>query len=471
MTARTAFSPPTALRWLPALLLVAAFLIHLPTIDAPLLDRHPFRQTQTAFTARIYHEQGIDLLHPKLPILGPPWEIPFEFPLFQAAAAVVMDTGIPEDTALRLTGLATFILAGALLWRLVGRQAGWIAATVALAVFLFSPLGISWGRAALIEYTALSASFAFALTGLQWRSGGSRIWFVLALALGCIAALVKITTALFWVAPFALLAVDRDNDRGTPRSWAGAWALSVVPLLAGLAWTRYADGIKAVTGATAWLTSGALSAWNFGTVAQRLQPSSWGSIYSNAVVLTGAIAIVFLAYPAIRFAVARRQIRFWTWIAATAVGPVLLFFNLYVVHDYYSMAVSGSIAALIGLGVAGLPLVRPWLRGLFLLGGTVALVATVALQAPYWMRAFDPTADPEGVLPLAAQIERETAPDQPVAILDRDWTPELLYYAHRWGVMINGHEPEPVDLAALQAQGYAIYSCPWNATVCVRRGG
>ncbi len=61
-------------------------------------------------------------------------------------------------------------------------------------------------------------------------------------------------------------------------------------------------------------------------------------------------------------------------------------------------------------GVAGLPLVR-------------ALAARAARwpvprspgsprwrsRVPYWTRIFDPTADPEGVLPLAAQIERETS--------------------------------------------------------------
>ena len=74
-------------RWLPAVLLVFTVLIHLPTFDQPLVERHNFRQTQTAFTARIYHEEGIDLFDPKLPVLGPPWEVPFEFPLFQAAAS------------------------------------------------------------------------------------------------------------------------------------------------------------------------------------------------------------------------------------------------------------------------------------------------------------------------------------------------------------------------------------------------
>ena len=152
-------------------MLLFVLVMHLPTLGAPLVDRHPFRQTQTAFTARIFHEDGIDLLHPKLPILGAPWEVPFEFPAFQAVASLVMDVGVPEDTALRATGLASFLLAAALLWLLVRRQAGWLAGTVALAVFLFSPLGISWGRASLMEYTAIAASLGFALSGLRWREG------------------------------------------------------------------------------------------------------------------------------------------------------------------------------------------------------------------------------------------------------------------------------------------------------------
>ena len=58
-----------------------------PTLDQPLLEKHAWRQTQTAYSARIFHEQGIDLLHPKLPVFGEPFEAPFEFPLCQAAAS------------------------------------------------------------------------------------------------------------------------------------------------------------------------------------------------------------------------------------------------------------------------------------------------------------------------------------------------------------------------------------------------
>ena len=313
-------SPRYGLRWLPAALLVVAFLVHVPTIGAPLVDRHPFRQTQTAYTARIFHEEGIDLLHPTLPVLGAPWEVPFEFPAFQAVASLVMDVGVPEDTALRLTGLVSFLLAGGLLWLLVARQVGWLGATVALGIFLFSTLGIAWGRAALIEYTALAASLGYALSGLRWRDRASGPWFALALALGCLAMMVKITTALFWVVPFVVLAVSRDDDRQTRTSWIGAALLSVIPLAAGLAWTRWADAIKAASDATAWLTSSALTSWNTGTMTQRLESTdAWAAVASSTIFLAGGIALLFLAWPAIRLIrpPATDPI-FWALVAGTA---------------------------------------------------------------------------------------------------------------------------------------------------------
>ena len=447
--------------WFPVVVLALVVLVHLPTIGAPLLDRHDFRQTQTAFTARIYHQDGIDLLHPKLPVLGPPFEVPFEFPLFQAAAALVIDAGVPEDAAIRGTGLASFVLTAALLWLLVRRQAGRLGAGVALVVFAASPLAIEWSRAALIEYLALGLAIAFALAGLRWREKKAWWWFVAALVLGCLAATVKITTAAFWIAPFAILGVWRDDMPATARSRIGAWVLTIVPLVAGVAWTRWADAIKAASDATAWLTSTALTAWNFGTVAQRLEPDQWEHVVANVIYLGGGIALPLLAVPIVIYAVERKQLRFWAWIAVTLAGPVLAFFNLYFVHDYYSTATTASVAALVGVGFAALAAMRSTGARLVLLGAVVASAAVWLLNVSYWTRTFDPAPDPDGVLPLAAQIRRETSPDQYVAIIGRDWSPSVLYYADRWGWMINPHSA-PGLIGNLLADGYAVYSCPFT---------
>jgi hypothetical protein len=78
---RTPRSAPAVVEALVVVAMLASYVGYVwPTLGRPLLERHAFRQTQTAHTARIYHEQGIDLLHPKLPVLGEPYEVPFEFP-------------------------------------------------------------------------------------------------------------------------------------------------------------------------------------------------------------------------------------------------------------------------------------------------------------------------------------------------------------------------------------------------------
>src|SRR5688572_7732919 len=88
-------------------------------MNQTLVERHGFRQTQTAYTARAFHEHGIDLLHPKLPVLGRPFEAPFEFPLFQAIATIPMRLGMSADTSMRVTGLACFLVTAVLLFGLL----------------------------------------------------------------------------------------------------------------------------------------------------------------------------------------------------------------------------------------------------------------------------------------------------------------------------------------------------------------
>ena len=264
----------STLRWAPIAIVVVALLIHLPTFDQPLLEHQAFRQTQTAYTARIFHKFGIDLLQPSLPVFGPPWQVPFEFPLFQALAAVVMDAGVAEDTALRLTGFATFLVAAGLLWLLVRRMAGWVAASVALAIFALSPLAIEWSHAAMIEYLALATSLGFALAGLRWRTRPGAIWFGIALALGICRRTGQDHHPAFWIVPFAILARERDDAIETRRTRGLAWVLSVAPILVGLAWTRHVDLVKEAAAATSWLTSGALAALNSAT-------SSSGSMSST----------------------------------------------------------------------------------------------------------------------------------------------------------------------------------------------
>ena len=374
----------------------------------------------------------------------------------------MIDAGVAEDMALRGTALASFVLTGFLLWLLVRRQAGELGAAVALVVFAASPLAIEWSRAALIEYLALALAIGFALAGLRWRERQGTWWFVAALVIGCLATMVKITTAAFWIAPFALLGVWRDDAPATARSRIGAWTLTVVPLVAGLAWTRWADAIKAASDATAWLTSTALTSWNFGTVAQRLEPDQWEHVVANVIYLGGGIALPLLAIPILIFAVERRQLRFWTWIAVTLAGPVVVFFNLYYVHDYYSTAVTASVAALVGVGFAALAAMRS-------LGARLLIVVAAAASVAVLDRSTPRTGRGRSRRPLTPTVSsrwprRSAARRRPSSTWRSSGATghrRSCTTPNRWGWMINPHSA-PGLVEDLLAQGYAVYNCPFT---------
>jgi Dolichyl-phosphate-mannose-protein mannosyltransferase len=196
-----------------------------PTLDHPLLERHDFRQTQTAFTARIFHEEGIDLLHPRVPVLGAPFEIPFEFPLHQAAASLVMDLGVAEDTAMRVTTLFCFLATALLLYGLVRHIAGRTAAIGSLVAFVVTPLAVVWSRASTIEYMATAGAVGFTWAFIVWRDRRQPIVGVLCLLAGLVAMLVKPTTAVFWLIPAVAYRPTGPNriamrrDPGLPDSW------------------------------------------------------------------------------------------------------------------------------------------------------------------------------------------------------------------------------------------------------------
>ncbi len=417
-----------------------------PTLGLPLLEKHAFRQTQTAYTARVFYEEGIDLLHPKLPVLGEPFEAPYEFPLFQAAASVTMDLGIKEDAALRVTSLACFLATALLLYGLVRYVAGRASGIAALAAFTFTPLALVWSRASMIEYLATAGAVGFAWGLIAWRQERRPLFGIFAVLAGLVGMLVKPTTAVFWILP-ALAYRPEGRPRPPRRLRFDPWTVVavVVPLAAGSLWTRHADAIKAASPTTEWMTSWNLRYWNFGWLEQRFDPAVWQLLLertgANVVGLYGILLL-----PAIVAAARSRQRLFWLGIASAALFPPLVFTNLYFHHDYYLVGISPAVAAFVGLGAGdvwrrlhghrSIALVLPVL-------GLLLAYGSLELGRGYWLRIHGGYEDPQ-VLPLAREIQSHTKPDDLVAVDGLEWSPAVLYYARRRGHMVSANT---VDVA------------------------
>lgn len=425
--------------WLVGLIGVGT-VIRIPQLWHGLNEMHAFRQTQTTFPALEYARHGINLLHTPLPIFGPNSDVPMEFPLVQAMGAALIRLGVGTDSAMRIIGLAGFQAAAILLTVLVLRWHGRLAAVYVLALFEFSPFGLAWGAAALIDFPAVALSIGMVVGLDAWFRTGSRVGLLLGAISGWLAFLVKATTPPAWC---VLVAVSATAAYLTARSWrrliSGILAGPLLGVVAGLWWSRYADSVKRRNPLTEFLTSANLQRWNFGTLDQRLDPGAYVPVFvrvSSEIAGPLALGLVIAVLGIILAPTRVDRMRSAGWLTTAATAP-LLFFNLYRVHNYYLIAIFPAIVAAVGIGIVA---VAQRVRGKTLVFATaglaLVLVGTAVPQNTLQFVTF-PSPDPRG-----QRIRAGTGADDLIVTVGCDWDPTTLYIADRRGLMLrhNDHD-------------------------------
>ncbi|MCZ8314939.1 MAG: glycosyltransferase family 39 protein [Phreatobacter sp.] len=425
-------------------------------LNQPLLDQHHFRQSQTAITV-YWILQGGPWLAYETPVLGHPWAIPFEFPLYQLTVAAVAKMGIPLNAAGRLVSVAFLF---ATLWPLAmltrDLKLGRTTFLATAILFLCAPIHVYWARTFMIETTALffAALWLAAIVRLlvrhDWR------WFAVALAAGTAACLSKSTTFPAFgfvggVAAAALLA--RAWWRGAPLLRliplaAMVLAATLVPLGLGLWWVAYSDRIKEANLIGRGLTSASLAGWNWGNWQQRTSAQLW-----LATVRLRALPDIlgFVVLPGL--AVLGACLTSWRRLGYTAMAaiafllPFLLFTNLHIVHNYYQVANAIFLVAAIGIAIGAVAEgpTRPI---------AVVLVAVLATaQLAFFHRAFAPHVvqdfSNDKMLRIAQLARDATRPDEAILVINSDWAATIPYHAERRGLVLPHWTRQPIVSALL----------------------
>jgi hypothetical protein len=420
--------------WLAGLIAVGT-LIRIPQLWHGLNEMHAFRQTQTTFVALEYARRGINLLHTPLPIFGPNSDVPMECPLVQAIAAVLIRLGVGPDSAMRIVGLAGFQAAAVLLCMLVLRWHGQLATIVVLALFEFSPFGLAWGAAALIDFPAVALSLGMVVGLDAWFRTGSRISLLLGAMSGWLAFLVKATTPPAWC---VLVVASAATAYLTARSWnriiTGFLVGPIPGVAAGLWWTRYADAVKSRNPLTQFLTSASLKDWNFGTLDQRLDPGAWVPVFlrvRSEIAGPLGLGLVVAVLGIILAPTKVERVRRAGWLATAAAAP-LLFFNLYHVHNYYLIGIFPAIIAAVGIGIAAVAQRIRANTALVAAAGTALIVVGSAVPRSDMLQwKWAPVPDPGG-----ERIRAATNPRDLILVVGCDWDPTTLYFADRRGLML-----------------------------------
>ncbi|OBI89847.1 hypothetical protein A9X01_13505 [Mycobacterium asiaticum] len=420
--------------WLTGSILVGT-LIRIPQLSHRLNEMHQFRQTQTTYVALQFARHGINLLHTPLPVFGPNADVPMEFPLAQAMAALLIRVGIGPDSAMRIVGLVGFQVSAILLALLIHRWHGKLTTIVVVVLFELSPFGLAWGAAALVDFPSVAFSLGM-VVGLDfWFCNRSSLGLILGSISAWFAFLVKTTTPPAWC---VLVLVSAVSAYATNRSWrrvvVGLAAGPLPGMALGLAWARHADAIKEQNPLARYFTSGQLEDWNFGLLDQRLNPIT----YAPALIRIGLeiagplfLGLVFAVFG-IKWAPTRfERFRRAGWLATTMFAPLVLL-NLYFTHSYYLIAVYPALVAAVGIGIVAVARRVRSDTAVFAAAATglVVIGSAVPLYNPMqWAMAPPPDVN-------AQRVKAVTRPDDRIVMLGCDWDPTILYYADRQGLML-----------------------------------
>lgn len=440
------------------------------------IDMHAFRQTETAIVIQNYFNDGWSLFHYEMPVLGHPWQIPFEFPIYQSVVYFAMKifhkTNI--DVWCRLVSLCSFYLSSFVLKKIADFFVDKRSAYCIWILYLFAPFTILWSRAALIDYMSVLFALVYVWGLYSWLVKGCRT-FVFTFLFGILAYLLKATTMFSYVFFLTYLIIDyfvKQIRKQYGKITIDAISqyvmenktrimllalLCVLPVIPGMCWTKYADMVKVQSVYTRGLASEALHSWNYGTIEQKIQISNWKVIVKRLVYYMGGKEIVFCMGLAYLWFGKKRNLHIIINCAISIFLTVFLLFNLYCVHDYYMIALTPLLS--IAYGTVLFVIIDKLLsRGkVGKIGISIILLFIVIMQIAtnkeYLRYALFPN---YGMEQSGAYLTAITTPDERIVIEGEDWNPATLYYADRKGLMLTSYKQASDELFTdfLQQENY-----------------
>ena len=430
-----------------------------------------WRPMHTELTSFWFEREGIDLLNYETPLLGPPWTIPIEFPLFQAMTGVIYRAGLNDnELASRLSALLCFYVSACFMF-LVCRKifTGRLVTFAAVNLYLWMPYNIYYSTESYIDFLSLAMTLAYLLFILLWLEAPSSLaWVIGAVISGSLGVLVKPTTVPIVAIPILVFVIEdlharyRQELRWPPdlpailtRSWRLRWywlalmCMAAIPAITGAAWTRHTDQLKDQSIQTQFLRSGELVTWYFGTWDLRGDPNMWlerGAAIQKYFSPHGlTIFVVFgllVAASAIKTpGTERRACLFVMSIFTSMVLVLFIFLALYFVHDYYYMALSASMAILGAFGLVSFWQVAPQHRRI--LGLVLAIWAMFFIMGSirdyngFRALAAKESAGMARARSWAASVQEVIPEDSWIAVIEISWQPHVPYVLERKALIVS----------------------------------
>jgi len=459
-------------------------------IVVSLLPRLPFmnrissnwRSSQTLLTSFWFQKEGISLFHSQLPVFGPPWEVPFEFPLYQAISTVFSNiTQLNITASSRVVSVAFFYVSALFLLLLcLELLDNKILSSIIFLVYLWLPYNIYFSTEILIDYLSVTLALGYIFWIKKFLdSRHNLVFFLLAIIFGCLGATIKITTMAITIIPSILITLNgihlwgiKVENLTIPKeilakigqqkaSFLLMTMIAILPvLLAGL-WTRFADAIKQSNIFTVWLVSENLRGWTFGGWGQKTSFTDWWAWLikiNNFFFMEGLLLVFLLAGIAFLYKMPSTHRSFYGAALISVLLTIFIFFNLYR-HDYYYIAVSAYMSVLIGFGL--------YCLNKFLLAHKIwwiifsmVFLFFVLIRGIEQYRAFQGQFQAEinflntDIIPLANKVAARTPKDKYIISFQSEWYPYFILYTQRKGLIISPREYKKFNCDLIRKYDY-----------------
>jgi hypothetical protein len=254
-------------------------------LHIPILEEHSFRQSQTAFSVWSLLN-GSSWINYETPVLGPPWSIPFEFPLYQWVVALLVKIfSSPLEETGRVVSRCFYLLAVFGMDRIL-QIFSWdkTERKIAAAFLLITPIYLFWSRAFMIEATALAMCVLYIWAMLSWERSRTTKKYIWAIIFAWFAATTKATT--FFSFGMGLFFFYLHKNKFSRAKWGKITELPMLILLFwffAIGWSAYTDLIKSQNPLADFIQSKQLTAWNFGIFSDRFSKDFWYMLFRQSL--------------------------------------------------------------------------------------------------------------------------------------------------------------------------------------------
>ncbi len=440
-------------------ILVLAVVVRLYGINTPLADWHSWRQADTASVARIYVDDGIDILHPRFDDLsniqsGLPNPQGYRFvevPLYSATMAIAFKylPVAPLEVWGRIISIIASLSLIMIISYLLDKEEGRTAAISGALVFSLMPFFVYYSRVVLPDMTALALMFGaiFVFYRVVKTTNKKSFWtsVILSAILASLSILIKPTT-IFYGLVFVYFFYSRFGITKTIKNTA-PYLFGAIVLLPFVAWRLWANKFPEGVPLNTWLLTDVQMMQ--GRESIFFKPAFFRWVFSERLInliLGGYMIVPFI------LGILRKQKSglFFYLIGLSGLAYLFTFQGGNVQHDYYQIMILPVIAIFSGLGIKTILTSKTTFPYPILnIGVVIGLFGAGILFSGYIVKDYYHIQDQ---VVRMAKVVKTLTPEDALVVSDRVGDTTLLYLAGRRGMPAVTH-----DLGVLKSQGMQYF--------------